>query len=198
MSIKVVSNFKSVIKGIEKKLNDTLEIEELEKVLREASITLAAEMRERIHERGLDSKNQKIGTYSEAYMKIRTGKFQNAGKKNSGFYTKGNKAVFDIETKKAVKTKESKRKRYNRTGDNTVILSLTREMENDFTTGPTNQGPTKIPMGWGIGWKKNLNAQKAEWCEKTYNKKIFSTTPNERKNMMILINKLVKIQLGKK
>lgn len=195
MSLKYESNFKSVLNGIENKITNTLSGENFNKILREATITLAAEMRERVHEKGLDSKNQKIGTYSEGYMKVRTGQFQNAGKKNSGFYTKGKNSVYSIEKRKAVKTKESQRKRYNRTNDTTVILSLTREMENDFTTGPKNSEPKKIANGWGIGWKKDLNAQKAAWNEERYKKKIFSTTPEERKKLLALINTLVKKQL---
>jgi len=197
MSIKIESNFQSVLTGIEKKINNAVTGPEFDKILREATITLAAEMRERIHEKGLDSKNQKIGTYSEEYMKIRTGQFKNSGKKNSGFYTKGKNSVYSIESRKAVKTKESMRTKYNRTNETTVILSLTRDMENDFTTGPKNNNPTKVTGGWGIGWKKNYNAQKAEWLEKdTYKKKIFATTANERRKLLNLINTLVKKQLA--
>jgi hypothetical protein len=130
--------------------------------------------RKRIHGEGKASDNSQIGTYSPGYMKVRTGNYVNSGHvsrgknkgkiKNAGVYVRGAK-------------KGSPRPKYNRTGDTTVILSLTRQMENDLTVIP-------IDNGYGVGYHDSLNFQKAGWAEEKYRKKIFSLTPEERKTML--------------
>ena len=66
-------------------------------------------------------------------------------------------------------------RKYNRTADTKVILSLTRQMENDMTGGPI-----KTLDGWGIGFKNPHNYDKSQWTEATYDKKIFSLTEQEK------------------
>lgn len=53
-----------------------------------------------------------------------------------------------------------KRKENNRGANKQVIFSLTRQMENDFGIVAGN-GAT----GYGLGFKNQLNAQKAEWLQ---------------------------------
>lgn len=60
----------------------------------------------------------------------------------------------------------------NRTNDKKVILSLTRQMENDFSI-------VAIPDGYGLGFKNDENFRKAQYAEKNYNKKIYDLTPQE-------------------
>jgi hypothetical protein len=107
-------------------------------------------------------------------MKVRTGNYVNSGHvsrgkdkgkiKNAGVYVRGAK-------------KGSPRPKYNRTGDTAVILSLTRQMENDLTV-------ISIDNGYGVGYHDSLNFKKAGWAEEKYRKKIFSLTPEEHTTML--------------
>lgn len=56
-----------------------------------------------------------------------------------------------------------KRKENNRGANKQVIFSLTRQMENDFGIVAGN-GAT----GYGLGFKNQLNAQKADWLQNGY------------------------------
>jgi len=64
------------------------------------------------------------------------------------------------------------RPNYNRTADTKVILSLTRQMENDLSVVETSGG-------YGIGYLNPDNLKKARWCEETYKKKILSKLTTE-------------------
>ena len=89
------------------------------------------------------------------------------------------------------------RKKNNRTGDKKVILSLTRQMEADFTLGVNNTEPTKLPNGYGVGWKNQLNADKAGYLEIKYKKKIFAMTSKERADAAKIVDAFVKSHIGK-
>jgi len=89
------------------------------------------------------------------------------------------------------------RKKNNRTGDKKVILSLTRQMEADFTLGVNNSEPTKLPNGYGVGWKNQLNADKAGYLEIKYKKKIFAMTTKERADAARIVDAFVKSHIGK-
>ena len=175
--INVSSNASKVIDNIEKKVSTALNKQQIDELSREIAVSIAAQMRERIHERGLDANNSQIGTYTDEYMKVRTGIYPNSDKtkkgktKNAGVYTKG-------------KNKGQQRRKYNRTTDRKVVISLTRTFENDFTLGKSNQSPKKIPGGYGIGWKSPYNAIIAERMEKVYKKKIWATTDDEVKDAL--------------
>lgn len=71
----------------------------------------------------------------------------------------------------------SVRKKNNRTNDKKVVLSLTRQMENDFSVIATDDG-------YGLGYKNELNFEKSKWVEKNYNKDIFKLTENEEKQVV--------------
>lgn len=155
-------------------------------LLRPVAVDVLNLMTERIHEEGRAADDKQIGTYSPEYMKVRTGNFRNAkvskktGKRtNAGYFTKGQNATFDIKTKKA----NSPRPRYNRTGDTKIIVSLTRQLENDWAV----IGTTK---GYGIGFNNPYNLQKMRWVEARKKKKIAALTPGER---AVAIEKLKKI-----
>jgi len=143
-------------------------------VCKAQAVATVAMFRDRIHQEGKAADGSQIGTYSTGYMKVRTGNYgnsgtysrgKNAGKnKDSGTYSRGAK-------------QGTARQKYNRTNDTKVILSLTRQMENDLTVIPT-------AAGFGVGYNNSLNLDKALWAEKTYRKKIFSLTADEREKVL--------------
>lgn len=147
-------------------------------ILRTVALAVLPELRQRVHVEGKDSSGGQIGTYSPGYMKIRTGDFQNAGKNDSGFNTKGKNSIFSTKTQQPIKVKPGKqtagslRPRYNRTSDTKVILSLTRQMENDMSVVATGKG-------YGIGYNNPDNLKKARWNEATYKKKILTKLTKE-------------------
>lgn len=194
MSIKVESNASNVFINIERKLGQALSNQQIDLMTREIATTTAANMRERIHEFGQDAKGSQIGTYTDEYMKVRTGVYPNAGvfksgknkgkTKNAGVYTKG-------------VNKGKPRKKYNRSTDRKVIISLTRQFENDFTLGRQNKEPQKIQGGYGIGWKNNTNALIAEGLERRYRKKIWALTQKEKAQAFKIAEVFVNNAVGK-
>lgn len=69
--------------------------------------------------------------------------------------------------------------------DEKVIVSLTRQLENDWAVIPTENG-------YGIGFKNPLNTQKAKWVEENKGKKIFKLTAEERQEAVLSIRDQVK------
>jgi hypothetical protein len=51
-----------------------------------------------------------------------------------------------------------RQKKHNRSADKKVIISLTRQVENDFSVIPT-------PTGYGLGFKNKFNLQKVTWLQ---------------------------------
>jgi len=154
---------------------------EKDKMIRTCAVGILPVIKTRIHEQGMDSSEGQIGTYSEGYMKVRTGNFKNANKrgkkKDSGVFTKKRISTPFGKSRFAIQDIEDEgkpRPRYNRTNDTKVVASLTRQMENDFSVIPTD-------AGYGLGYKNPDNRKKADYVEATYKKKIFSTTPSENK-----------------
>ena len=76
------------------------------------------------------------------------------------------------------------RPKNNRSNDPKVILSLTRQMENDFSV--VSQGDR-----YGLGFKNPLNFDKARWAEETYKKKIYGLTEVERNLAITAANEYV-------
>jgi hypothetical protein len=138
-------------------------------IMRTVATTLLGQVHDRIHEKGLDSEGSPIGNYTPGYMKVRTGNFENSprfskGKKKGEIKTPG---TFSRGTHKG-----EPRPQYNRTGDTKVVISLTRQMENDFKVVATDQG-------YGLGYSNPDNLAKAGYVEATYKKKIFDLTASE-------------------
>lgn len=125
-----------------------------DKVMRAVAIGMKTQVHYRVHTEGKDSADGQIGTYSDGYMKVRTGTFR-SDKIASG------------------KKKGQPRPNYNRTGDTKVIISLTRQMENDMKVIATDEG-------YGIGYSNPDNFDKVGYVENTYNKKIFALTAAEK------------------
>jgi hypothetical protein len=84
--------------------------------------------------------------------------------------------------------KQRQRKPYNRTGDKKIIVSLTRQLENDWSVVATDKG-------YGIGFKNSFNLQKARWVEENKEKKIFDLTQSEQAYATDYLNELIQTAL---
>lgn len=155
-------------------------LKEKDYLLRPVAIETIANMKDRIHEKGQGSDQAQIGTYSSEYMRLRTGTYINSGvyksgkrkgeTKDSGAFTRGAK-------------KGQARPKYNRSVDTKVIVSLTRQLENDWSVLATE-------TGYGIGFNNPLNTKKAGWVEKVKNRVIFKLTETEMKYIVDRLNQL--------
>lgn len=176
--INISSNIAQVIQNVEAKMRGV----NIDAMTREQASTVIGLMRTRVHEKGVSSDGSQIGVYSPGYMKVRSGTYGNAAKysrgknkgknKNSGVFTKG-------------KNKGSARPQYNRGSSSKVILSLTRQMENDMSIAP-------VSGGWAIGYNNPLNYKKARWNEQKYRKKIFNLSKNELMVSVLIAEKYIK------
>ncbi len=163
----ITTNIPTFSENLKRRLNKALS---KENISRYVATNLLPQMRSRIHVQGIDSSGGQIGTYSEGYMAVRTGKFKSNGKvtkgknkgevRNGGVFTKG-------------KNKGQPRPNYNRTSDTKVVISLTRQMESDMSVLPVEEV-------FGIGYTNEDNALKVGYVEDTYKKKIFKLTKDER------------------
>lgn len=152
--ITIQTNIAEIVGGITSKIEGIVNDSD-NSVIRAVAVAMLPVIHDRIHVEGLDANGSPIGNYSPGYMKVRT---------NSGFKSK---------TIARGPSKGSPRPNYNRSGDTKVILSLTRQMENDFSVVATQKG-------YGLGFKNAVNFDKATWSEQTYGKKIYGLTPGEQ------------------
>ena len=83
--------------------------------------------------------------------------------------------------KSYLKLRESAK--YNRQEGSKVVISLTRQLENDYNVVATEKG-----YGWGF--KNPLNQDKAEWVTEHFGKKIFPLTVDETKQAVGLIEEV--------
>ena len=156
-----------------------------EYLLRPLAIETIPNMKERIHKDGAGSDGAQIGTYSSGYMAIRTGNYANAKKtkegkvKNAGVFTKGAKAFSDVASKK-----QNPRPNYNRSSDTKVIVSLTRQLENDWAVLGTEKG-------YGIGFNNPFNKDKAGWVEENKKRIIFNLSEYEKQYITERLQELV-------
>lgn len=65
------------------------------------------------------------------------------------------------------------RKKYKRSADTKVIVSLTRQLENDWSVIATEDN------GYGIGFKNSHNYDKMRWVEQMKGKAIANLSPDE-------------------
>lgn len=186
--INISTNITQVIERIEQSV---LNLANTSPMTREMATTGTALMRDRIHTEGKASDESEIGSYSEGYMKVRTGAFKNTPTKTKG---KNKGALKGSGTFEKGESSGSSRPVYNRSSDKKVILSLTRQMENDMGICATD--PIELPGGHGIGFNNPENYKKARWCEDTYHKKIYNLTPSEKKVMEKIIQKHTKNALS--
>lgn len=173
--IKINSNIADVAAGLKRKLE---KLKNKEYLLRPLAIDTIANMHERIHIKGLATDNQQIGTYSPQYMKVRTDAWANKQKPPQSKETEKKKAG------------GLPRRKYNRSNDTKVIISLTRQLENDYALQPTEKG-------YAIGFNNRFNKQKADWVTRIYRKQIFGLTPDERAYVLRKFNQLVSDAISK-
>lgn len=77
------------------------------------------------------------------------------------------------------------REKNKRGPDKKIVVSFTRQLENDWAVIPT-------PNGYGIGFNNQFNKQKSEWVEQQKNKKIFKLSAQERAEAVLSIREQVK------
>ena len=163
-SLNIESNVAEVVNIIIGKLEDI----DIKGMTALQASTAIADMRKRIHVEGKDSNGAQIGTYSAAYLKVRTGLYSDAkkakkGVKSAGKFSKG-------------KSKGGERPKYQRGSDPKIILSLTRQMESDMIIIP-------IENGAAIGYSNEFNFNKSQWNETKYKKNIFNLTEKEKERV---------------
>jgi hypothetical protein len=77
-----------------------------------------------------------------------------------------------------------RQKKYKRSSDTKVIVSLTRQLENDWAVIATKDG-------YGIGFKNRFNLQKARWVEAIKDRIIFKLTDKELEYAKLRLEELV-------
>jgi hypothetical protein len=178
--IQYTSNVSQVVRLAVKKVEGLAS----DQLLRTVAFAVLPELKKRVHIDGKASDGSQIGTYSPSYMALRTGNYQNADKhkkgknkgknKNAGTFTD---RTIRLNKQTGTFTGEDKvgkaRPNYHRSNDTKVILSLTRQMENDLSVIPVGQG-------YGIGYSNKFNFQKSQWNESTYRKRIWALTQGEK------------------
>ncbi len=80
--------------------------------------------------------------------------------------------------------KRRQSKTYNRTADKKIIVSLTRQLENDWSVIATQKG-------YGIGFLNSHNLDKARWVEENKGKIIFNLSEKERDYAIEKLNQLI-------
>jgi len=149
--------------------------------LRTVATSMLGVVKNRIHEEGKDASGGQIGNYSKEYMAVRTGQFKSNGVKTKG-KNKGETRPTGVFTKG--KQKGQPRPQYNRTSDTRVVISLTRQMENDFVVIATADG-------YGLGYNNPDNKKKVGYVENTYKKSIFSLTEGEATQAVAIAQKTI-------
>lgn len=76
-----------------------------------------------------------------------------------------------------------RQEKFNRTSDPKTIVSLTRQLENDYSI-------VRTPLGYGVGFNNSFNFQKAKWVEQIKKTKIFDPTESELNAAIEFINEL--------
>lgn len=82
-----------------------------------------------------------------------------------------------------------RRRKFNRSADSKIIVSLTRQLENDWNVIATDDG-------YGIGFLNSHNFDKARWVEQNKGKKIFSLSATEQQYVNDTVDQLVKDALA--
>jgi len=181
--ITIRSNVQIVAGSIIRKIQA---ISDIQTILRPVAVDVLNRMTERIHEKGIAADGNPIGIYSPQYMKVRTGNYGNSTR-----YKRGAKAgnAKDAGVYSRGKNKGKPRPRYNRTNDPRIVVSLTRQLENDWSVIGTAKG-------YAIGFKNPFNAQKMRWVEAVKKKKIAALTPDERNYAIQMFRRLANEKLN--
>lgn len=185
MSVRIHIDASQIAEALMQRFNDV--VAPKSEVFREVALDLIPMIQDRIHVDGKAADGSQIGTYSNAYMKVRTGAFGNADKvskgknagklKNAGTATKGS-------------GKGAARPKYNRSTDTKKIYSLTRQMENDYAV-------VAGEIGWGIGFNNSHNADKARWVQAQDGKIVYDLTKEELAYAVERTETLIEAELNK-
>ncbi len=156
-------------------------VERLQKALdpvtaiRPALLLQIENMHKRIHIDGQASDGAQIGLYSKGYLAVRSGIFQNTHRISKG-PNKGKTKGSGTFTSAAAPAKVGlPRPNFNRGSDPKVIISLTRELENDYVAVSTEDG-----KGYGISFLNQFNYDKSQAVTKHY-RPIFDMTEAEER-----------------
>jgi hypothetical protein len=84
---------------------------------------------------------------------------------------------------------KQRQNKYKRTADKKIIVSLTRQLENDWSVIATEKG-------YGIGFLNPLNFQKATWVEQNKGKTIFKLSEKEKEHVATRLNELIADELN--
>lgn len=169
----------SVLTSLTEKLR---KLKDPEYLLRGPIVEVIHSMNRRIHIDGKASDGSEIGTYSPGYMKVRTGLFLNSKSLKRGI-VKGkptNPGTFSRGKKKG-----QARPAYNRDASTKVIVSLTRNLEKDWTVVTTAKG------NYGIGFSNPDNYDKLNWVETAKKKTIGHLTKEEQEFVNEQFQKIV-------
>lgn len=82
-----------------------------------------------------------------------------------------------------------RKSKYQRSSDTKIIVSLTRQLENDWNVIATDKG-------YGIGFLNPHNFDKARWVEANKSKKIFFLSASEQQYVNDTVTQLVKDALA--
>mgnify|MGYP007096683634 CR=1 FL=1 len=162
-------------------------------IVRTAAITVSAEMKHRIQNKGLSTDGTKIGDYSTSPIYVSL--LNNAGKSIGQPIGKTGLSVFKSGKKKG----QDHFSRYfprgysqykTAIGRNTlgsVNLTLTGQMMGQMSVFRTSEG-------WGIGWSNPVYTARANYFESghKYGKTIFSASIEERKLAIRAIKRIMK------
>lgn len=174
--LEITTNTNSLVSQLENAMGLLLDVDPM---LRSIATQMVPVMRVRVHVDGKDAEGNDIGNYSDAYMSVRTGIYKSNGVYKSG-PNKGKQKPTGVFTKG--KNKGRPRPSYNRTADRKVVLSLTRQSEQDMKAIPTQ-------LGWGIGYSNPDNYNKMIWNEERYDKHILTKLTKEEEQNVSDISK---------
>lgn len=192
-TITISTNFKEVLGQVTDRIKQITNPEFLLKPAAQEAISL---IHPRIHIRGEASDGGQIGTYSKGYLAIRSGIFENSDRfkkgankgktKNAGTFTE---ATIRLNKKTGIFSGEDKvgkaRPQFHRGTDPKVIISLTRQLENDYAVVAVGD------KAYGVGFNNSHNYDKSQNVERIYQKNIFNLTVDEQKKIEDLIQGLV-------
>jgi len=154
-----VASVDYVVKGLAS-LTDT------DSLLREIASGMLAKTHTRIHNYGERADGTPIGTYSDAYMKLRTDSY------STNYYTKG-------------KNKGQPRPLYKRDFDTKVIFSLTRQMEKDYSIIAISD------TEYGLGFQNPVDGQKSVWLQEQFGNNIWALSEEELSDVEAIIQEFV-------
>lgn len=191
-TLTITSNFKEVLGQVADQIGLIVNPQFLLRPAAQEAISL---IHPRIHIRGEASDGNQIGEYSKGYLAIRSGIFENSDRfkkgankgkiKNAGKFTE---ATIRLNKKTGIFSGEDKvgtaRPQFHRGTDKKVIISLTRQLENDYAVVP-------IENGYGVGFNNSHNFDKSQNVERIYKKNIFNLTVDEQAKIQTLIENLL-------